>query len=208
MRRRSRSICFSRHSRVENPDVQANILRGVNTSLKGRHGISQRRRVGMRSMRKLKTSPNPEVRREALALGVTFGGKAALEEMREDLHGNTAADAAARRAALESLLLVGERCADAVVFAHAREGVRDPCGRRALRGLAQITRMRPNLGCDSRCLQDARYRGEARCVEDHAARRVRPVRRAFLAAVDAGDAQPLGEINAPAARQLQDLHDK
>jgi len=89
-------------SHIESPDAQTNILRGTNASLKGRHGLVAP--AGWDALYdKLKASPNEEVRRQAQALAVTFGGSAAMAEMRKMLVDN-AADGTARLGALESLL--------------------------------------------------------------------------------------------------------
>ena len=75
-------------SHIESPDAQANILRGMNASLKGRHGLAAP--AGWDALyEKLKSSPNEEVRRQAQALAVTFGGGAALAEMLKMLVDNS-----------------------------------------------------------------------------------------------------------------------
>ena len=119
--------------RVENPEAQANILRGVNAALKGRHGLSAP--AGWDALYdKLKGSPNADVRHETLALGVTFGGAAALEEMRKTVT-DAAADAPTRKAALESLLAAK----DAPTLPLLLDSVKHsgPLRAAALRGLAE-----------------------------------------------------------------------
>ena len=70
--------------KIENPAVQANILRGMNTSLKGRHAQSAPQ--GWAELyEKLKASPNEMVRQQAQALSAAFGGSAALDEFRKTL---------------------------------------------------------------------------------------------------------------------------
>jgi putative heme-binding domain-containing protein len=185
--------------RIENPDSQANILRGMNASLKGRHGLAAPAAWDA-IYEKLKTSPNEEVRRQAQALAVTFGGSAALADMRKAL-ADSAADGAARQAALDSLLAAK----DAETLPLLLDLVKQPGPLRdhALRGLAEY--------------DDARIGGAILAVFktlDTAEKRdalntllARPTSaRAFLAAIDA-QTLTRAEISAPTARQLQDLHD-
>lgn len=186
-------------SRIDNPDSQANILRGMNASLKGRHGLASP--AGWDALyEKLKTSPNAEVRSQAQALAVTFGGSAALGEMRKMLADN-AADAKTRQAALESLLAAKDAETLPLLLDLAKQA--GPLRAAALRGLASY--------------DDAQIAGVILGVFknlDTAEKRdalntllARPASaRAFLAAIDS-KALARTEITAPTARQLQDLHD-
>jgi len=187
-------------NRVENPEAQANILRGVNTSLKGRRGLSAP--AGWDVLyEKLKGSPNEEVRRQALALGATFGGGAALAEMRKTL-ADGAADKAARQTALDSLLAVKDAQTLPLLLDLTKEP--GPLRAAALRGLAtyddaQIAGVILGL---FKTLDSAEKRDALNTLL------ARPASaRAFLAAIDT-KALERTEITAPTARQLQDLHDQ
>ena len=187
-------------SRVEAPDAQANILRGMDASLKGRHGLSAP--AGWDALyEKLRTSSNEEVRREALALGVTFGGAAALEEMRRTL-ADGSANPAARHAALDSLLSVKD--APTLPYLLKLAGEPGPLRAPALRGLAEYED--PQIAgvvlSIFKTLDSAEKRDALNTLLARPASAL-----AFLAAVDA-QTLTRAEINAPAARQLQDLHDK
>ncbi|MDR3403072.1 MAG: DUF1080 domain-containing protein [Chthoniobacter sp.] len=186
-------------SHIESPDAQANILRGMNASLKGRHGLAAP--AGWDALyEKLKASPNEEVRHQAQALAVTFGGSAALAEMRKMLVDNTA-DGAARLGALESLLAAKDAETLPLVLELAKQP--GPLRDAALRGLASFDdpQIAPVIlgifkGLDTAEKRDALNTLLARPVSA----------RAFLAAIDA-QALNRSEISAPTARQLQDLHD-
>ena len=185
--------------RIEDPAVQANILRGTNTALKGRRDL-QAPPTWDALYAKLKDSPSEEVRRQTQALAVTFGGGAALKEMRRTL-GDATAKPDARKAALDSLLAAQDAGALQLVLAQiSRPGqLRAP----ALRGLAVY--------------DDAQIPAAILAVYaqlDLAEKRdalntlvARPANaRALLAAVD-GKAVPKGDITAPLARQLQNIKD-
>lgn len=186
-------------SHIENPDAQANILRGMNASLKGRHGLAAP--AGWDALyEKLKASPNEEVRRQAQALAVTFGGGAALAEMRKTL-ADAAADGPARQAALDSLLAVKDAPTLPLLLELAKQP--GPLRAPALRGLAnyddtQVSGVLLGIfsGLDTGEKRDALNTLLARPASA----------RAFLAAIDS-KALTRAEISAPTARQLQDLHD-
>ena len=76
--------------KVDSPESQANILRGLNAALKGRRDVAVPAAWAPLYAR-LKGSANEEVRRQAQALAVTFGGESALAEMRRTLGDRTAA---------------------------------------------------------------------------------------------------------------------
>ncbi len=186
-------------SRIENPAAQANILRGMNASLKGRRDLAAP--AGWEALyAKLKASPNADVRREAQALAVTFGGESALQEMRATL-ADASAKPDARRAALDSLLAVKDAPALPLVLALLQQSgdLRAP----ALRGLAAydgaqipkaILAIYPTLEAAEK--RDALNTLLARPASA----------RALLAAVDAG-AVAKSDITAPLARQLHNIKD-
>jgi putative heme-binding domain-containing protein len=185
--------------RIDNPDSQASILRGMNASLKGRHGLAAP--AGWDALYdKLKASPNEEVRQQAQALAVTFGGGAAMAEMRKMLADN-AADAKTRQAAMESLLAAKDAETLPLLLDIAKQG--GPLRAAALRGLASYDDPRiakAILGVFTK-LDTAEKRDALNSLL------ARPVSaRAFLAAIDS-HALARTEITAPTARQLQDLHD-
>jgi putative heme-binding domain-containing protein len=186
-------------SHIDAPDAQASILRGMSSSLKGRHGLSAP--AGWDALYdKLKASPNAEVRREALSLGVTFGGAAALEEERKTLS-NASADPAARLTALEALLSVKDGPSLPVLLQLAREP--GPLRAPTLRGLAEYEdpQITPALLDVFKTLDTAEKRDALNTLLARP-----PSAHAFLAAIDS-QALNRSEINAPVARQLQDLHD-
>ena len=88
--------------KIENPEVQANILRGMNASLQGQRGVTVPA-AWPALYEKLKASPNEEVRQQAQALAAAFGGGSALDGLRKTL-ADSAAKPDARHAALDSLL--------------------------------------------------------------------------------------------------------
>ncbi len=185
--------------RIDDPAVQANILRGTNAALKGRRDL-QAPATWDALYAKLKDSPNEEVRRQAQALAVTFGGGAALEEMRRML-GDATAKPDARKAALDSLLAAQDAGALPLVLAQiARPG---PLRSSALRGLAVY---------DSAQIPAAILAAYAQLdlAEKRAALNTLVARppnaRALLAAVD-NKAVPKSDITAPLARQLQNIKD-
>ena len=185
--------------KIENPESQANILRGMNASLKGKRGVAVPA-AWAALYEKLKASPNEEVRQQAQALAATFGGGAALDEMRQTL-ADPAANPDARKAALDSLLAAK----DAPTLPLLLEFVKPPGPLRALalRGLAgfddpripaQILAIYPTLNAAEK--HDALGTLLARTASA----------RALLAAIDT-KALPRTDITAPLARQLQSLHD-
>lgn len=185
---------------IDNPDSQASILRGMNASLKGKHGLAAP--AGWDALyEKLKTSPSEEVRGQAQALAVTFGGGAALGEMRKMLADNSA-DAKTRQAALESLLAAKDAETLPLLLDLAKQA--GPLRAAALRGLAGfddaqiagvILGVFKNL--DTTEKRDALNTLLARPASA----------RTFLTAIDS-QAIARTEITAPTARQLQDLHDR
>ena len=84
------------------PQFQRDVLKGMADGLKGRRDIRMPAGWGALAP-KLKDSPNRDVRELSRRLSVTFGSKDALDELRGTLLDNNT-DAAARRAALQSLV--------------------------------------------------------------------------------------------------------
>lgn len=185
--------------KIESPESQANILRGMNASLKGKRGVAVPA-AWPALYEKLKASPNEEVRQQAQALAATFGGGAALDELRKTL-ADPAANLDARKAALDSLLAAK----DALTLPLLLDLVKPPGPLRApaIRGLAgyddaripaQILAVYPTLDAPEK--HDALGTLLARTASA----------RALLAAIDA-KALDRAAITAPLARQLQSLHD-
>ncbi len=185
--------------KIEKPEVQATILRGLNTSLKGKRGIVEP--PGWTELyEKLKASPSEEVRQQAQALAAIFGGGAALDEMRKTL-GDAAANLEARKAALDSLLAAKDVATLPLLLDLATQ----PGSLRAfaLRGLAgyddarspeKILAVFPKLELAEK--SDATNTLLARATSA----------RGLLAAIDAKTLDR-AVIGAPAARQLQSLRD-
>lgn len=185
--------------KIENPEAQANILRGMNSSLKGQRGVTVP--AGWAALyEKLKSSPSEDVRQQAQALAAAFGGGAALDGLRKTL-ADASAKPDARLAALDSLLAAK----DAPTLPVLLDLVKAPGPLRAasLRGLAtfdsadipaRILAVYPTL--DAAEKQDALGALLARAASA----------RALLAAIDAKTLDRAA-ITAPLARQLQGLRD-
>ena len=185
--------------KIENPEAQASILRGMNASLKGQRGVTVPAEWPA-LYEKLQASPSEEVRQQAQALAAAFGGGAALDGLRKIL-ANASAKPDARLAALDSLLAAK----DAPTLPLLLDLVKTPGPLRApaLRGLAayddaqisaRILAAYPTL--DAAEKHDALGTLLARTASA----------RALLAAIDAKTLDR-GAITAPFARQLQGLHD-
>lgn len=186
-------------SNIENPETQANILRGMNASLEGKQGITAPEEWDA-VYDKLMQSPDEEVRRQALALAATLGGKGALDRLRQTL-ADGEAPAEARKFALGSLLAAR----DAATLPLLSELIAKPGPLRApaLRGLA---------GYDDPGIPAAII---AIFTELEVAERPdalntlvgrRAGARALLVAIDA-EKIPATEISAPLAAQLRGLGD-
>ena len=185
--------------KIENPEVQANILRGMNASLQGQRGVTVPA-AWPALYEKLKASPNEEVRQQAQALAAAFGGGSALDGLRKTL-ADSAAKPDARHAALDSLLAAK----DALTLPLLLNLVRAPGPLRAaaLRGLAayedariptQILVVYPALDATEK--HDALGSLLARAASA----------RVLIASIDAKKFER-SAITAPLARQLQGLHD-
>jgi len=184
---------------IEDPGAQAGVLRGMNASLKGQRNLPVPA-TWEALYRKLQTSPNEEVRRQAQALAATFGGSGALEEMRKIL-ANAADKPDARKAALDSLLAAKDAATRPLLIDLLKQP--GPLRLPALRGLASyddasipaaILAAYPSLDATEK--RDALNTLLARPASA----------RALLAAVDA-KAVARSEITAPLARQLQNIKD-
>ncbi len=186
-------------AKIESPAVQINILKGMNTSLKGRRDLPVP--GGWAELyAKLKASPDAEVRQQAQALAATFGGGAALEELRATL-ADPQASPAGRSSALESLVAARDAASLPVFLDLAK--VPGPLRAPAIRALA---------GFDDPRIVPALLAGFA--ASDSAEKRdalntllARPATaRALLAAVEARTLDRAA-ITAPLARQLQSFQD-
>ena len=180
--------------KIENPEAQANILRGMNASLKGRAGVAVPR--GWDAVYgKLRASPNAEVRELAQSLGAVFGSGAVLDEMRRTL-ADPAAPAAARSTALESLGVAKDAQALPAILVLVK--VPGPLRASALRHLAGYddARIAPAILAAFPTFEAAEKRDALNTLLGRAASA-----RTLLAAVDRR------EITAPLARQLQSLQD-
>ncbi len=186
-------------AKIENPAVQINILKGMNASLKGKRGLTVP--PGWDELyAKLKDSPDAEVRQQAQSLAATFGGGAALDEMRKTL-ADPQATSDARKAALESLVAAKD-APSLPVFLNLIKAP-GPLRAAAIRALA---------GFDDPQIAPALLGGYA--AFDSAEKRdvlntllARPATtRTLLAAVEA-KAVDRAAITAPLARQLQSFKD-
>ena len=186
-------------AKVESPETQANILKGMNATLKGRRDVTAPAAWEV-LYAKLKTSPSEEVRQQAQALAVTFGGESALAEMRRTLKDNSGA-AEARKAALDSLVAAKDNGVLPILL----ELLKEPTTLRApaLRGLA---------GFEDPKISEAVLASfpqlevtEKRDALSTLLSRPKSA-RALLAAIDAKKVERT-EITAPLARQLQNIKD-
>ncbi|MCE9611552.1 MAG: c-type cytochrome [Chthoniobacter sp.] len=185
--------------KIENPESQVGILRGMNASLQGRRGVAVP--AGWPALyKKLQASPSAEVRRQAQALAATLGSGAALDEMRKTL-GDPLAGVDARTAALDTLLAAKDAPTLPLLLDLAAQP--GPLRTAALRGLAayddaripaQILTVFPQLEAVEK--REAVHTLLARAASA----------RALLAAIDA-QALDHAVISASGARQLQSLHD-
>ena len=185
--------------KIENPEVQANILRGMNASLQGQRGVTVPA-AWPALYEKLKASPNEEVRQQAQALAAAFGGGSALDGLRKTL-ADSAAKPDARHAALDSLLAAK----DALTLPLLLDLVRAPGPLRAaaLRGLAayEDARIPTQILVAYPALDTAEKNDALGTLLARAASA-----RVLIASIDAKKFER-SAITAPLARQLQGLHD-
>ncbi|HWE97780.1 MAG TPA: c-type cytochrome [Tepidisphaeraceae bacterium] len=88
--------------KIDDPTAQADVLRGVSDALKGRRQVAMP--AGWRTVyAKLRVSPSPQVREQAIGLALVFGDADAIAALR-DLAADAKADPAARRTALAALV--------------------------------------------------------------------------------------------------------
>ena len=166
--------------KMENPVVQASLLKGMKDSLQGQRGIPAPK--GWDDIvAKLKSSPDEAVRARLQELSVIFGGGAAMDEMRAKL-ADAAAPEDARRQALDSL--VAQRDAGALESILKIAGEAGPLREPALRGLAGFddARVGPLLVGQFVKLDTVERRAAMQTLLARSAGA-----RAFLAAIDAGD---------------------
>ena len=115
----------------DDPQFQLDVLKGMADGLKGRRGIPMP--AGWDTLaRKLKDSPNPDIRELSRSLSVTFGSKEALEDLRATAL-NPSIDENPRRAALQTLVAAK----DPGLVGALRALLEDPALRvHAIRGMA------------------------------------------------------------------------
>jgi putative heme-binding domain-containing protein len=186
-------------AKIESPDAQANILKGMNATLKGRTDVNAP--ASWEALyAKLKTSPSEAVRQQALALGVTFGSESALAEMRSTLGGNSG-KMDARKAALDVLVAAKDRAALPMLLDLIKEAT--PLRAPALRGLAVFddAKISESVLAVFSQLDAAEKRDALNTLFSRAASA-----RVVLAAVDTKKIAR-SEITAPLARQLQNIKD-
>jgi putative heme-binding domain-containing protein len=185
--------------KIENPEAQANILRGMNASLKGKRDVPAP--DGWSALyEKLKTSPSDEVRQQAQALAAVFGGGAALDDFRKTLADATASPDA-RKAALDSLLAARDSATLPVLLDLAAKP--GPLRAAALRGLAAYDD--PKIAAALLAAYAGLSVEERRDAITTLATRPASA-RAMLAAIE-GKQLDKGAITAPLARQLQSFKD-
>ena len=185
--------------KMENPTVQASLLKGMKDSLSGLRGVAAPKGWDELAA-KLAKSPDETVRARVQELSVIFGGGAAMDEMRAKL-ADSSAPVEARRQALDSLVAQKDAGAlDSLLRISTEPGpLREP----ALRGLAGFTdpRIAPLVTGQFAKLDTA----ERRAALQTLLARIDGA-KAFLAAIDAGTIAK-AELTAPIARQLDGLKD-
>jgi len=185
--------------KIENSGAQANILRGMNASLKGRH-IRAVPKDWPDLYEKLKASPNESVRQQAQELSAAFGGDAALEELRKKLV-DPGAGAEARLVALDSLLSAQDTHTLPILLDLVKQP--GPLRDAALRGLANYedARIPAAIIGGIKTFDSTETRDAMNTLIGRPA-----TARAMLGAIDA-KALAHSVITAPVARQLQNLRD-
>jgi putative heme-binding domain-containing protein len=185
--------------KIESPAAQANILRGMNASLRGRH-VRTAPKDWPDLYEKLKASPDESVRQQAQELSAAFGGSAALEELRKKLTDAGAAPEA-RLSALDSLL----SAQDAQTLPILLELIKQPGPLRdaVLRGLANYedTGIAAAIIDAFKTFDSSERRDALNTLIGRPA-----AARALLAAIDAKTLDH-SVVTAPIARQLQNLRD-
>ena len=118
---------------TDDTQLQLDVLRGVSEALKGKRDLPMPE--GWQQVEtKLGASRNEEVRFLTQSLGLTFGSQRAMEQLREVVR-NRSANAATRRAALDSLLSARDpELPDLLMVLLNDPALRSP----ALKGLAQF----------------------------------------------------------------------
>jgi putative heme-binding domain-containing protein len=186
-------------AKTTEPGSQLNILRGINAALKGKRDLAAPE--GWNALyEKLAASPNEEVRQQAQALAVVFGGGNALAEMRKTLV-NPVASPESRKAALDSLVSARDAGALPTLLDLIKQA--GPLRRPALHALASyddpkipeaILAIYSSLGSDEK-------------REALSTLVTRPAwARSIIAGID-GKVIARTDVSTPLARQLQDLKD-
>jgi putative heme-binding domain-containing protein len=186
-------------AKIENSAAQANILRGINASLRGRRDFTVPA-AWEPLYAKFKISPNDEVRQQARALAVTFGGESALAEMRRTL-GDGSASAEQRKVALDSLIAVKDVPSLPLLLDLLKQA--SPLRAPAIRGLAGFDE--PKIPAAVLAVFTQLDAAEKRDALNTLLSRPASA-RALLAAIDAKQVAR-AEITASLARQLQNIKD-
>lgn len=181
-------------------ELQLHVLRGINAALKGQRNLPAPSEWEPLYAR-LQASQNEEIRQQAQMLGVTFGSKTALDEVRK-IFADQAAPVEQRRAALDSL--VSAKDAPAIPLLLQTLDAAGPLRGATVKVLGQfddpavpaaLVAAYPRLGSEEK--RDA-----------FAALTSRPPwALTLLSAIDQKTIAKT-EISVPIARQLQDLKDK
>lgn len=181
-------------------EFRTNILRGINTALKGQRSITPP--AGWEELyAEFQKSESAELRQQAQSLAATFGGKVAMEELRKVL-GDRNADALARRAALDSLVSAKDAQAVPLMLGALFDAsaLRSP----VLRALATFD----DATIPAKVLANYGRFGSEEKRDALASLTTRPAwAQELLAAIDQKTVSR-GDISAPIVRQLQDLKDK
>ncbi len=186
-------------AKTEDPSSQLNILRGMNAAVKGKRDLPVP--AGWEALyARLNASPNAEIRQQAEALAVVFGGGNAIAELRKVLADRNV-DAARRRAALDSLVSAKDAGSLAAILAMAEEpgALRRP----AIHALASFDSAKTPellLAIYHTLSLDEKHEALATLVS-------RPAwARSIISGLDA-KVIARSEVSTPLARQLQELAD-
>ncbi|MCI0680860.1 MAG: DUF1080 domain-containing protein [Gemmataceae bacterium] len=183
---------------TERGPAQLAMLRGLNEALKGRRQVLMPIKWP-ETFARIGKSDNPEIRRHAVALAITFGDQSAFAEMRRLLTASTE-NAAQRQAALDALVAARDKELPPILH----KLIDEPALRgAALRGLAQFDDPRtPGIILGGFAKYGAADKRDA--VSTLSARR--EYARALLDAVGSKKI-PSTDISADIVRQLRNLGD-
>ncbi|HEV7404883.1 MAG TPA: PVC-type heme-binding CxxCH protein, partial [Chthoniobacteraceae bacterium] len=187
-------------AKLEGAEIQVNVLRGINTALKGQRSIDPPANWDA-IYAALSETKFPELRQEAQSLAATFGGKVALEELRKVL-GDRNAEVAQRRAALDSLVSAKDAPAVPLMLGALFDAsaLRGP----VLRALSTFD----DPAIPGKVLANYGRFGSEEKRDALASLTTRPTwAQELLNAIDQKTVSR-NDISAPIARQLQDLKDK